>query len=142
MNWFHYILITLALFISLMVYFAVRSTQTKLDLVSVNYYEEELKFQEKIIKLKNTQLWEDSIKTVLLESNKLLISFPTNMKVSSGSMRMYCPQDKSKDKLYELALDTNNKMLLDAKDCKGFYRIEIDWENEGEQYLTQRKIYF
>lgn len=142
MNWFHYILITLALFISLMVYFAVRSTQTKLDLVSVNYYEEELKFQDKINKINNTQLWDDSIKTVLQENNKLLISFPSNMKVSSGSMRMYCPQDKSKDKAIDLVLDTNNTMLLDVNDCRGFYRIEIDWENDGKQYLTQRKIYF
>ena len=52
MNWFHYIIITLIAFVGMLTYFAVRSVNTPLDLVTEKYYEEELKFQDKIDKKK------------------------------------------------------------------------------------------
>ena len=53
-NWGTGIAITLVLFIGLMSFMVFKSTQQRFDLVSENYYEEELNYQEVIDQKRNS----------------------------------------------------------------------------------------
>jgi hypothetical protein len=56
MNWGYKIAITFILFGALIIFMVVKSFQQNIDLVTDDYYQEELKYQQQIDKLENTLL--------------------------------------------------------------------------------------
>ena len=68
----------------------------KIDLVTDNYYEEEVKFQGKIDKINRAKALATPLTWEVLE-NGVRIHYPTNMKGVSGKINFYCPADNRKD---------------------------------------------
>jgi nitrogen fixation protein FixH len=143
MNWFQKLMLVLVAFVSMMIYFAVRSVKTSLPLVTEKYYEEEIKYQDKINKQQNESSLEQKL-VISSQNNKLLITVPETYQASSvtGNVKLYFPADEKKDKEIPLNIVNGNIQEIDVTGLKGLYTVQVDWNYESKDYFTEKKIFF
>lgn len=143
MNWFQKLMLVLVAFVSMMIYFAVRSVKTSLPLVTEKYYEEEIKYQDKINKQQNESSLEQKL-VISTQNNKLFITVPETYQASSvtGNVKLYFPADEKKDKEIPLNIVNGNIQEIDVTGLKGLYTVQVDWNYESKDYFTEKKIFF
>lgn len=111
----------------------------KVDLVSADYYEQELKFQERI----DHSLKSDELKEPLLwnvEQDRVVLNFPSQFKGKqiSGEVLFFRPSDKSMDRKISIpTTDSLHKTLSTKGFDKGVYKIEIAWEATDVKYYNE-----
>lgn len=136
-------MLVLVAFVSMMIYFAVRSVKTSLPLVTEKYYEEEIKYQDKINKQQNESSLEQKL-VISTQNNKLFITVPETYQASSvtGNVKLYFPADEKKDKEIPLNIVNGNIQEIDVTGLKGLYTVQVDWNYESKDYFTEKKIFF
>lgn len=139
MNWGYKIAIFYTAFALFMIALVVKSFQQEHDLVTDNYYEEELKFQQQIDK---QNLVADEGKQVAWkqEGNSLLLDFPAGSAIS-GEIKLFRPSDASKDFSVDIQPDAEGKQQVDiSKAAAGKYLLQIDWNEDGKAYFQENVI--
>lgn len=127
-----------AAFIGIMVYKAVN---TRYDLVSKDYYKEELRYQDKIDRLNNAA----KLSNVLIEQNEdaILIHLPKEQKGFKlvGDVFFYCITDERKDFHTSLEVDsTASQTVLKKYIQKGAYKIKLTWQLANDPYYFEDKL--
>ncbi|MBK7967565.1 MAG: FixH family protein [Bacteroidetes bacterium] len=129
-------------FAGLIIYFVTRSINEKVDLVTPDYYAQELKFQDKIESInRNNEL--SSALGIDYSDAGIIITYPTDLrgKTISGAINIFRPSDKSKDQSIEISPDKEMKQIIStASLSKGMYRIKVDYEVDGAGYYTEKQI--
>lgn len=143
-NWGTGLVIGMALFVSFILYFVIRiSTEEKFnhDLVTEQYYEKELVFQQEIDAEKNFSTLKGKVKTHKSEEG-IKLFFPEEMDARkiAGTVFMYRPSNKKLD--YELRLDVKNQEFLIPADqlLSGRWDLKVAWEYDGTPYLLKEKF--
>jgi hypothetical protein len=111
------------------------------DLVTEDYYAEELAYQNDIDKLKNSRELDENI-TYQKTSEGLLIEFPKNLDFNkiSGNVFLYRPSNKQLDFETPLSLSKPNLLIPDKRLVDGRWNIKIDWQYNGKSYLYKESI--
>jgi hypothetical protein len=112
------------------------------DLVTDNYYEKTLVYQDQIDIQKRTVELNDEV-SLKFENSLLNISFPKSYSedVNDGKLFFYRPSDSKKDFNVPLQLDAEgNQVLSTSKIIKGFWKIGISWNMNEQEYQTQKSI--
>lgn len=113
------------------------------DLVSDDYYGDELKYQGDIDKLKNANTLNKNI-SYERTAEGLKINFPEDIdyKEITGNMFLYRPSNKQLD--FETAISLSNPYLLipDKRLVDGRWNIKIDWQYKGKSYLFKESIVY
>ena len=143
-NWGTGIVLAFIGFISFIMYFIITMNVDKKydhDLVTEDYYAEELAYQEDIDKLKNSNDLTENVS--FKKSDKgLLISFPKNIDFNkiSGKVFLYRPSNKQLD--FDTAISLSKPYLLipDKRLVDGRWNIKIDWQYKGKSYLLKESI--
>lgn len=125
-------------FVILTLSLVTMAMRQNVDLVSKDYYEQELKFQDKINKsnraaaLKEPLSWE-------VKQGSLLLKFPEQFKGRkiSGSVYFFRPSDAAMDKTIPLAADTLLLSIPIAQLKRGLYKMQINWEVNKEEYYNE-----
>ena len=115
------------------------SISQKVDLVSKDYYEQELQFQNKINLMDRTKLLSEQL-SWQVQNDELVLDFPDQFKgqQTSGKVFFFRPSDAVLDKNFELQTDTLNTKSMSIKKLKsGLYKIQINWEVENIQYYNE-----
>ena len=115
------------------------SISQKVDLVSKDYYEQELQFQNKINLMDRTKLLSEQL-SWQVQNDELVLDFPDQFKgqQTSGKVFFFRPSDAVLDKNFELQTDTLNTKRMSIKKMKsGLYKIQINWEVENIQYYNE-----
>ena len=115
------------------------SISQKVDLVSKDYYEQELQFQNKINLMDRTKLLSEQL-SWQVQNDELVLDFPDQFKgqQTSGKVFFFRPSDAVLDKNFELQTDTLNTKRMSIKKLKsGLYKIQINWEVENIQYYNE-----
>jgi len=131
--------IVFAVAILVAVYIAMTS---KVDLVSDNYYEKELKYQDHIDVVKNAQGLEKNIECSLSDAS-LTITFPRIAPESdySGFVYFFRPSDKSQDFTKQLALDSlYTQSFPTGSMIKGKWLMQITWKATGREYYHEQPV--
>jgi hypothetical protein len=143
-NWGTGIVIAFIGFISFIMYFIITMNiddKYSHDLVTEDYYAEELTYQNDIDKLKNTKALSENI-TYKKTSEGMIIQFPKNIdfKNISGKVFLYRPSNKQLD--FDTAISLSKPYLLipDNRLVDGRWNIKIDWQYKGKQYLFKESI--
>ncbi|MBS3992527.1 MAG: FixH family protein [Bacteroidetes bacterium] len=143
-NWGWAIVIALAsfmIFISVLVVQLMFKKEYDHELVSKNYYKDELLYQLELNKLKNAEKLPQDI-TIKIQEDQLFIIFPDYMNYAAikGSVRMQYVIEEQYDFELPIVL-THQKFIIDGdKMKKGLWYISVDWEYESESYLYKNKI--
>ncbi|MBB3124820.1 hypothetical protein FHS04_002347 [Mesoflavibacter sabulilitoris] len=146
LNWGTGIVIAFIGFISFIMYFVINmNTDKKLDhdLVTEDYYKQELKYQNDIDKEKNAKTLSANLKWRKTEKG-MLISFPENLEPSniSGKVFLYRPSNKQLDFETTISLSNHNLLIPDKRLLDGRWNIKIDWNYKGNNYLYKEEILY
>jgi hypothetical protein len=143
MNWGKGIVIVFIAFAAMILTLVFKTMKEKTELVSDNYYADELAFQQQIEQSKAAaQL--SRLPEITTTQNLVSISFPNEMKGKSmqGEIVFFRPSDASKDHTYEIAADTAAVQRIQTNELTtGLYEVSINWQTATGHYFSQHQIY-
>ena len=145
-NWGTGIVLAFIGFISFIMYFVVSmNTNDKFDhdLVTEEYYKEELAYQNEIDKLNNAKTLENDI-TYNITIEGLVIQFPQNLDIEkiTGKMFLYRPSNKQLDFETSISLSKTHLLIPDKRLVDGRWNIKVDWQYKGKSYLYKASIIY
>ncbi|MDO5968518.1 FixH family protein [Flavivirga aquimarina] len=143
-NWGTGIVFAFIGFISFILYFVITMNvddKYDHDLVTEDYYAEELEYQKDIDKLKNAKKLSENISYKKSEEG-LIISFPNNidLKKITGKVFLYRPSNKHLDFETSISLSKPTLLIPDNRLLDGRWNIKIDWQYNGKSYLFKESI--
>lgn len=142
MNWGYRILFLYIGFVVLIMTLVFKSLNQKVDLVAKNYYDQELKFQDRIDAINNSNNLSEKI-SVIYNNKSVTLKFPRdmmNMNVK-GKIKFYRPSDSALDREFELAINNNLEQQVSTQELqKGYYNIQINWEIDTKKYFYEHAI--
>jgi nitrogen fixation protein FixH len=145
-NWGTGIVIAFAIFISFILFMVITmSTDKKYnhDLVTPDYYQKELAYQDEIDAEENANKLSSKVK-VEKTSQGILLTFPEELKDKNlkGTVSLYRPSNKKLD--FNLSLNVSNAQMLIPENrlLEGRWDIIINWEDEGKKYMFKDKIFY
>lgn len=141
MNWGKKVLFLYLGFAGLMTFMVIMSFRQKTDLVTTDYYAEELIFQQQIDASNNAKPFRDSI-FIKSEGDFVNIKFPSDFySGTSGEVYFYKASDSEYDHKFPLQLDSIGIQQFNKSTfAKGFYTLKIKWEKENKKYYLEKNI--
>jgi hypothetical protein len=142
MNWGHKILFVYIAFVAAMLFLVLKASSQKDDLVTQDYYGQELKYQQRIDETERTNALSAALQCVYKEG-MLVISFPGDFsgKAISGNALLYCPSDEGKDIKQDFMIKDNALEVAIPNNYKGAFELHINWQSGGQQYYYEKKIF-
>jgi len=127
-----------ALLMSTLVYMCMKQN---FELVSKDYYKEELRYQDKIDGMNNL----NKIGNVTIKENrdKLAIQLPKEVQglALKGEALFYCPVNSTNDRTITLEVNDEGLMLIDkSKLAKANYKVKLNWQIGKDQYYTEQNL--
>ena len=142
MNWGWSIVLAFCLFGAFIIGLVFRSFQETVDLVSEDYYQQELGYQQQIEKIANNQALIAPL-TFSQQSQQLVVQFPAEPAAEvQGKIQLFRPSDARRDQTMTIALNTKRQQVIATEKLKkGYYKIKIDWTSGETAYYTEETIF-
>jgi len=140
--WPYAIIIWFVIFTSAMLSWAVIATHNNMDLVRKDYYEEELRFQQQIERVKRTAQMRKDI-TVTTDATSLTFKLPLEKAGSkpTGEVQLYRPSDASLDTKTALQVNESGLQRIDASALKGgLWKLRVQWKVDGAEYYFDQSV--
>lgn len=141
-HWGNALLLVFIVFAAGMSILVYKSYKTPVNLVTKDYYEEELKYQDKINEENNAA----KISSINVEQTlqNVIISFPKeliNQKIE-GNIHFYCTADGKKDLNFKIAVDTAGKQIISNKQIfpGTLYKIKFTYTAGSTAYSSEKDI--
>jgi hypothetical protein len=145
-NWGTGIVLAFIGFIAFILYFVINmniNDKYDHDLVTEEYYKEELEYQKDINKLNNAKKLSQDIDYNRTPEG-LMISFPENLDIKkiTGKVFLYRPSNKQLDFETSISLSKPHLLIPDKRLVDGRWNIKIDWQYNGKSYLFKKDIVY
>jgi hypothetical protein len=139
MNWGKGIVITLIVFISLMVgLVTICVKQDDIHLVTEDYYEEEIKYQDQIEKMINANSLDYKVLDYDVQLRKVDLHLPAG---SKGTIHLFRPSDARLDQKIDFEITDQNANAFDLNALKaGYWKLKLTWSENGVEYFHEEKI--
>ncbi|ARV08914.1 cytochrome C oxidase Cbb3 [Winogradskyella sp. PC-19] len=143
-NWGTAIVIAFVAFISFIMYFVISmSTDKKFDhdLVTEDYYQQELKYQDDINKVENAKKLNQNIE--FKKTNEgIILSFPKDLNTNNikGKVFLYRPSNKQLDFEMPISLSNHNLLIPDNSLLDGRWNIKIDWSYKADEFMFKKEF--
>ncbi len=139
-NWGTGIVLLLVLFFGAIAFIIIFPFNQKVDLVTDDYYQKELKYQEQIDRSSRTKMLKEEI--ILAQNRKTVeIIFPESYGKVSGEIMFYRPSDLAQD--FSISINTNNegKQTIGIGElAPGLWKVKIIWTMQGQEYYFEKAI--
>ena len=145
-NWGTGIVIAMALFMIFILQFVYRVTfmdEYNHQLVSEDYYKDELYYQEEIDKMNNASKLTENV-TILNVENGIQINFPKEKNFSkiTGIVTFQRLSNNKLDFTKSIELKNSTLFIPDSSLVSGRWDIKVDWQFNKEEYLTKKSIFY
>ena len=140
MNWGKWIVVSFVLFAGFIATLVTVCMRQDVNLVSKDYYKEELAYQEQIARMNNTnQLAE---KPIIRQSGDFVeVEFEHFHTIESGSLKLFRPSDPRMDKAFALIPTGSNRQSFSTTGLdRGMYRARMQWLMNGKEYFIETVI--
>jgi len=135
------IAVTYISFMLILIGIFVFSTFNKVDLVTEDYYEQEIKYQQQIDRINRA----NSLATPVnwyhdTRKKQIIIQFPdeVNSKNIQGNIIFFRPSDATQDKMVALRLSSENLQTISTQHLvPGLWKLKIFWQINQEDYYTE-----
>lgn len=120
----------------------VLACRSNTDLVSHDYYEQEIRFQGRIDSLNRTKGLHASA-SYDAAAKRLIITLPAEHadKAVSGQIQLYRPAAAGLDQQFKLEPDAKGRQTLDLAALQnGLWKVRIAWTVAGQDYFLEQKI--
>lgn len=142
MNWGTKIIVVFSVFVVLMMTLVYKSYQTKFELVSKDYYKEELEYQNVIDASKNSADLTVKIDITQAERDFKLV-IPDSLKTADmvGDVYFYCPYDSKNDMRFVLKTKEDGTMIFNNSQLKGGrYILKVNCKLNGKSYFIEKDV--
>jgi hypothetical protein len=138
MNWGIRIIILYTAFIGMILTLVGLTMRQKVDLVSKDYYEQELKYQDRIDRINHTAALEQQL-TWRITDSMLRIQFPRSTgAVSQGAIVFFRPSDVSCDTSINIHHDPSFMQSIPLQQfTKGYYKMQVTWNAPGGTFYNE-----
>jgi nitrogen fixation protein FixH len=138
------VITTFALFFAGTVGLIVMACSQKVDLVSADYYEQELKFQGRIDRVERTRRAATRAAVAYDAARRCItVSLPADQARHevTGHIELYRPSAAGLDREVELAPDAHGVQRLDATGmAPGLWKVRVSWTVEKQDYYLDQKV--
>ncbi|MFL5748191.1 MAG: FixH family protein [Niastella sp.] len=142
LNWGHKVMLVFLVFVGMMSYLVYRCVKTNYDLVSTDYYKEELSYQQVIDGASRANQLGNKI-GITQRGNEIVLQLPNEMKHTSvnGTILFYYAPDAKHDR--QIALNPNAEGVQSINSRQffpGSYTVKVRWESKGQQYYSEEYV--
>jgi hypothetical protein len=138
-NWGSGIALLYITFAGSIIGMVVYSFRQKIDLVTPEYYAEELAYQSQIDKMNRARELEKAIDWKVA-AGQIELYFPSTMKTENiaGTITLFKPSDNTADKQFQINSDSAGVQLIDVSSLPaGKYKLKLDWSNLDQTYYQE-----
>jgi len=138
LNWGTGIAATYLGFVVMILVLVFMSTREKIDLVTSQYYVEELKFQDKIDQIKRANQLSDPLTWEVAEDD-IYIHYPSSLTPESltGWVSFYCPSNDKNDRKFKINTSNNTQIIPVLEIPEGRYHLQVAWESGHQKYWKE-----
>ena len=128
-------------FVLLLVAFIIFSRFQRVDLVTEDYYDQEIKYQQQINRIERAQSLSEPLRWIYnKQEESLTVQFPPEfdpIKVR-GNILFFRPSDAKQDKLVALNLLSDGTQLISTENLTtGYWKIKFFWQIENNDYYKE-----
>jgi hypothetical protein len=128
-----------AVFIGALVAVCVRED---INLVSPEYYQDELAYQQKLDKMNNTQALAQA-PDITVSQGRVSVVFDQLGSVEKGVLKVSRPSNERLDRKFELQPTAGNtQWFVMTRWEPGLYRASLTWSMGGKEYYFEKLIVF
>ena len=135
-KWIVVAFITFALYIAVLVVVCVRQD---LNLVSKDYYRDELKYQQKLDQLNNANHL-SHLPVIAIENGHAKISFGEDQHIQNGKLKIERPSNEKLDRIFSLSPDQTTQEFNLGNWKPGLYRASVTWTMNNKEYYFEQQI--
>lgn len=142
MNWGHKIIIVFVVFAAGILTLVTKSMRTRIDMVTPDYYGEELKYQQVIDGKENAGRLSAPV-GISQDDAGVRISLPFELrnKQITGKVTFYRPSDSGKDVSMPLQPDHSGQQLVSRQlFIRGQYKVKIAWTMNDRPYFQEQLV--
>ena len=114
------------------------------DLISPDYYEDEVKYQVHIDRIQQTQKRAPSASVSYDTAGRnIIVSMPAEMAAAnpSGQIQLYRPSALNQDQIVKLELDARGRQTIHAAGLlPGLWKIRVSWTVAERQFLIDQRL--
>jgi nitrogen fixation protein FixH len=141
--WPYAIVVAMVLFMGYIAMFVYKAMNQDVDLVSKDYYEQEIKYQDQIDRVDRTKAAGDVAIKYNAEAQTVLLQLPETFKGQSvsGKINLFRPSDDKLDQELPLQLGRDMSQLVETKELeKGLWKVRLNFTAEKETYYAEQTI--
>ncbi len=137
-KWIVVSFILFAVFIGTLVTVCVRED---VNLVSKDYYKEELAYQDQIQRLNNTEKLLQKPIVKVIKNNLLHVEFMQTQEIQSSELKLFCPSNPKMDKNFKFNTSKDGSQLIDLRGLQsGMYKAKLLWTMDGKEFYIEEII--
>jgi len=140
MSWGNKLVLVFVVFVALMATLVYKAVNTKFELVTKDYYKEELRYQDKIDGAANAKT-AGEIK-LLQDAATVTLQLPESLSTSTaeGDAWFYCKTDAAKDLRMPVKIEDGQYSFDKASLAKGSYQLKLQLISNEKQYYYKEYI--
>jgi hypothetical protein len=140
-SWGWRIMILYGGFVAMIIALIVACSHQKIDLVSKDYYKDEIAYQQVLDASKN-QADLAGVLSVHANEHAIVIDFPHEFsgQVVKGSVNLYSAANQAWDREFDITAVNNNMSISREHLQKTIYAIKVSYSVEGKSYYYETKI--
>jgi hypothetical protein len=142
MNWGNKILLVFLVFAAGIFYLVYRSMHVNYELVSKEYYKDEIRYQDIIDASQRANALSRKIE-IRQSANVIAVQLPDEMKDEkvTGVMWFYCAADETKDRRISMQPDQRGAQeFTKQKFLPGSYVVKFDWTSKNTRYYAEEPL--
>jgi hypothetical protein len=132
------------LFMLILIGFVFYSQNQSVHLVTDDYYEQELKYQQQIDRMNRAGLLSSPVSWKYDQVQKnVTVQFPaeTNHLTVRGHILFFRPSDAAQDKVIALRLSPENSQQISTDHLRpGYWKLKIFWQQDQKEYYAEGQI--
>ena len=140
MNWGKWIALSFVLFALFIGTLVVVCVREDISLVSKDYYQEELAFQQQIDREKNVRGLAGKPELQILDQT-VIIHFNQILAIDSGTLILFRPSNKRFDKNFTLDATMGDLQYFNVSTLPhGMYKAKLRWSMQGKEYYIEKIV--
>jgi nitrogen fixation protein FixH len=138
------IILTFVIFTSGTICLIILACSHRVDLVSADYYEQEIRFQSRIDQAHRASRLNDPL-TIAYDATSQCInlSWPKNPNapLATGQVQLYRPSASGLDRHFALQLDREGNQSVSAKSLQpGLWKVRVSWSVGNEEFFADQSV--
>jgi nitrogen fixation protein FixH len=141
--WPYAIVVCMVMFMAYIASFVYKALNQDVDLVSKDYYEQEIKYQDKIDMVGRTKAAGDVSIKYNPETAAILLQLPESFKgqTITGKINLFRPSNDELDQELPLQLGRDLSQLIETAALeKGLWKVRVSFTATDETYFAEQTI--